>query len=740
MAEQWRDKVNEVIRYFPWYQDLIGNEHVNYSLEQLPLMTSDLLDTHYYNNEPDASLAVYRTLGTSTGRRKSIVYSEEDEQHYIDIKTRLFGELLQRSGCTRALADMGTGHAANTALAIFARLGLVNSSIPFELPVEQHIERIQAFQPDLLYTMPSILDHIVYAAEDPRAFGIRKIILVGEIATREWQQNMARLFGLKPQDITDTYGSIEIGTIAYYSHELGRYLLADGIVAEAVGTEIVGEGLDPLASGEGILVLTSSVRKLLPALRFVTYDVVRDFRTVQVDGVERQSFQSIVKRVGRELKHGEKISIYDIEQVVYRHLQQARVRVGVSHNALSVYIQSRSAAPSCVPVIREEIRACIPEIGLMIANHLLDDIEVILTADDRELAGGQVKNKKLYYRKDQTEPQTVEQRAEPQLTSGILSAIGHTPLLKLDNLFAASGFSVYAKMELMNPGGSAKDRPALRMIREAWKEGLIGPGTVIIESSSGNMAISLAMICKQLGMTFISVVDARTTGMNLQMLNALGAAIDFIDRPDPETGEFLPARLKRVQQLLKEIPGSYWPNQYANPNNYLSHYDTTMPEIVKELVQVDYLFCSVSTCGTINGLAEYVKDKGLRTRIVAVDAEGSVIFGGHPKKRHFPGLGAGIVPPLCRLDLIDRIVHVADVDMVKGCRALARRESILAGASSGAVLAAIRQLKEEIPPGAVCTAILHDKGERYLDTVYSDTWVQSQFGAELSVADEEFLP
>lgn len=130
-------------------------------------MTSDLLDIHYYNNEPDASHAVYRTSGTSTGRRKSIVYSEEDEQHYIDIKTRLFEKLLQGSGCARALADMGTGHAANTALAIFARLGLANSSIPFELPVEQHIERIQAFQPDLLYTMPSILDHIVYAAEDP---------------------------------------------------------------------------------------------------------------------------------------------------------------------------------------------------------------------------------------------------------------------------------------------------------------------------------------------------------------------------------------------------------------------------------------------------------------------------------------------------------------------------------------------------------------------------------------------
>lgn len=230
------------------------------------------------------------------------------------------------------------------------------------------------------------------------------------------------------------------------------------------------------------------------------------------------------------------------------------------------------------------------------------------------------------------------------IQDGILSTIGKTPLIKLDNLFQNSEFEVYAKMELLNPGGSAKDRPALRMIHEAWKEGKIGPGTTIIESSSGNMAISLAMICQYLGLRFISVVDPRTTTTNLQILKALTAKIDFVSEPDPETGEYLPARLNRVQRLLEEIPGSYWPNQYANANNYLSHYHTTMKEIVTELGEVDYLFCSVSTCGTIRGLAEYVRDQGLKTKIVAVDAEGSTIFGGNKEKRRFPGLGAGIVP------------------------------------------------------------------------------------------------
>ncbi|MNB97986.1 putative siderophore biosynthesis protein SbnA [compost metagenome] len=724
--DKLQDKVLEVIGVFPWYKELIGSGQTNDSLQNLPLMTSETLETHYYTQSAaDPSLAVYRTSGTSSGRRKAILYSEEDEKHYIDIKTRLFGELIAGSGCTRAMADMGTGHAANTALTIFERLGLENSAIPFELPIEQHIERIRAFKPDLLYTMPSILDHIVYAADDPRAFGIRKIILVGEIATPEWQRNMARLFGIDPRDITDTYGSIEIGTIAYYSHDLGRYILADGIYAEGIGTQELGGELRPLGADESILVLTSSVRKMLPAVRFVTYDVIRDFRPVMVGGVMKQSFGSIVKRVGRELKHGEKISLYDIEQVVYRHLEDAIIRVKVRNNALTVSIKSKSADHSTVPVIREELRECIPEIGMMIRGHLLNDIEVILAAGDEPLESGQVKNKKLYYQKE-------KDRAELNRGGGILSAIGNTPLIKLSNLFGSSGFEVYAKMELLNPGGSAKDRPALRMIEEAWKEGAIGPGTAIIESSSGNMAISLAMICKYLGMHFISVVDPRTTAANLQILQALDAKIDVVPDPDPDTGEFLPARLKRVQQLLAEIPGSFWPNQYANPNNYLSHYHTTMQEIVTELGRVDYVFCSVSTCGTIRGLAEYARDHGLGTRIVAVDAEGSIIFGGNKGPRRFPGLGAGIVPPFCRTDLIDRIVHVSDSDIVKGCRALAQKESILAGASSGGIIAAVQQMEQEVAPGSVCAVIVHDKGERYLDTVYSDSWIQSQFGQSFS--------
>lgn len=313
-------------------------------------------------------------------------------------------------------------------------------------------------------------------------------------------------------------------------------------------------------------------------------------------------------------------------------------------------------------------------------------------------------------------------------SEGLWPAIGNTPLVKLSRLFDSGRLQVHAKLELMNPSGSAKDRPALRMMRQAWEDRKIGPGSVIIESSSGNLAISLAMICKYMGLRFISVIDPRTTENNIRILEALGAQIDYVSEPDPKTGEYLPARLDRVKQLHVAIPGSYWTNQYANPDNYMAHYHTTMREIVDQLDRVDYLFCGVSTCGTIRGCGEYARAHSPATRIVAVDSLHSTIFGGSEGKRRFPGLGAGIAPPLCKPDLIDQVIHVDDQAIVAGCRMLAHKESILAGASSGGVIAALKQVEYELPAGSVCAVILHDRGERYLDTVYSDDWVTRELG------------
>ncbi|WP_138754986.1 2,3-diaminopropionate biosynthesis protein SbnA [Paenibacillus sinopodophylli] len=314
--------------------------------------------------------------------------------------------------------------------------------------------------------------------------------------------------------------------------------------------------------------------------------------------------------------------------------------------------------------------------------------------------------------------------------NSLLSIIGNTPLVQLNKLFANNrGIKIYAKLELLNPGGSAKDRSAARIIQKAWEEGLIGPGSVIIESSSGNMAISLAAICSYLDMTFISVIDPKTTQQNIRIMRTYGAKVELVTEADSETGEFLPARLNRVKQLLANIPGSYWPNQYANENNYLSHYEGTMREVMEELGHVDYIVGGVSTCGTMLGCAQYVRDYKLPTQIVAVDAAGSVILGGMNGNRKFPGLGAGIVPPFGQSKFMDRAIKVADCDMVAGCRMLVAKESILAGPSSGAVIHAMRSIENELPDEAVCVVIIHDRGERYMDTVYNEEWVERQFGA-----------
>lgn len=311
---------------------------------------------------------------------------------------------------------------------------------------------------------------------------------------------------------------------------------------------------------------------------------------------------------------------------------------------------------------------------------------------------------------------------------GVLSAVGNTPLVELKNFMAGTRFQLYAKLEGFNPGGSMKDRPAMRMIEQGLRSGFINPGAVIIESSSGNMGIGLAQACSYYGLQFICVVDPKTTPQNIRLLQVYGAEIDLVAEPDPETGEFLKARIDRVKSLLGSIENSFWPNQYANENNSDAHHQT-MDEIVSALGRkVDFLFCAVSTCGTLRGCSEYVRKHKLNTKVIAVDAKGSVIFNSPKAKRLIPGHGAAVRPQLFRDDLASECVHVTDLDTVVGCRRLVRREAILAGGSSGAVLMAVYYYQDRIRPGSNCVVILPDRGERYLDTIYSDLWVTEHFG------------
>jgi N-(2-amino-2-carboxyethyl)-L-glutamate synthase len=314
------------------------------------------------------------------------------------------------------------------------------------------------------------------------------------------------------------------------------------------------------------------------------------------------------------------------------------------------------------------------------------------------------------------------------LSNGILSAVGKTPLVSLDNIFPSDDMRLYAKLEMLNPGGSIKDRAALSMVLDGYAQGRIGPNTTIIESSSGNLGVGLAQVCSYLRLRFICVVDARTTQTNLSILKAYGAQVEVVEEPDPASGDLLTARIRRVKSLCETIEDSFWVNQYSNLMNARAHYQT-MGEIVNSLHgTVDYLFVATSTCGTLRGCCEYVSASGLHTKVIAVDAVGSVIFGQSPKKRLIPGHGTSRMPELYQDGLEHAYIHVTDLECVVGCFRLLHSEAILAGGSSGGVISAVAKYRKLIPAGATCVVVLCDRGERYLDTIYSEAWVRKHFG------------
>lgn len=314
------------------------------------------------------------------------------------------------------------------------------------------------------------------------------------------------------------------------------------------------------------------------------------------------------------------------------------------------------------------------------------------------------------------------------ITENILETIGKTPLVRLNKIYADCGFQAFAKLEALNPGGSLKDRPAHNIIRKALRHGLIHADSTIIESSSGNMGIGLAQACAYHNLRFICVVDPKTTAQNIAIMKAFGATVDVVTRPDPETGEFLPMRIMRVKELVRQIPGSFWPDQYSNAANAEAHFDT-MREIATALNhKVDYLFCAVSTCGTLAGCVTYIREHQLSTKIWAVDAVGSALFGGRKAKRLIPGHGASVVPKLYAPNMEDAHIRVTDLECVRGCRRLVSEEAILAGGSSGAIVSAVDKVKAAIPKNSTCVLIFPDRGERYLDTIYCDAWVRKQFG------------
>jgi cysteine synthase A len=317
----------------------------------------------------------------------------------------------------------------------------------------------------------------------------------------------------------------------------------------------------------------------------------------------------------------------------------------------------------------------------------------------------------------------------------ILDAVGGTPIVRLDALWPDTGVELYAKLEMLNPGGSTKDRPALRMVREALASGRIQPGGLLIESSSGNMALGLAQACQVHGVRLIVVVDEKTPDDTRRLLTVLGATVDCVTAPDPATGQWLIARLARVQALLAEHPGSVWTDQYHNLDNPRSHEDGTAREVMEALGEPDAVLVAVSTCGTVSGFRDYVRAKGLRTRVIAVDVENSALFGRAAGPRPIPGIGSSLQPAFFAPEEVE-VRHVSTRATVGGCWLLARREAFVAGGSAGAVVVAARRVANELPKGSRVAMVLVDRGERYLDTVYDPVWVERELGSVSQCIDE----
>jgi cysteine synthase len=293
-----------------------------------------------------------------------------------------------------------------------------------------------------------------------------------------------------------------------------------------------------------------------------------------------------------------------------------------------------------------------------------------------------------------------------------LDLITSTPVLRLNRVVPQGCGEIWAKLESFNPGGSVKDRICLAMIEDAERSGRLKPGATIIEPTSGNTGIGLALVCAVKGYKLILTMPDTMSEERRSLLSAYGA--ELVLTPDTRG---MHGAIRKAEEILAENPDYFMPQQFSNPANPEVHRRTTAPELLEQFERIDAFVAGVGTGGTITGVGEVLKQKRPGVQIVAVEPTSSpVLAGGEPGFHKIQGWGAGFVPEILNTEIYDEVIGVTDQEAARWTRRLAREEGILVGISAGGALAGAVQVAQRLGPGTVTVTIFADTGERYLTT------------------------
>jgi cysteine synthase A len=287
--------------------------------------------------------------------------------------------------------------------------------------------------------------------------------------------------------------------------------------------------------------------------------------------------------------------------------------------------------------------------------------------------------------------------------------IGNTPILKLNNLGVKEGVNLYAKLELMNPAGSVKDRVGAYMIKDAEERGILKKGGTIVDATAGNTGLGIAIAALNKGYRLIFAVPEKFSIEKQTLLRALGAEIVNTSREDGMLGAD-----RKAEEIIASIPGAISLKQFKNPANPRAHYETTGPEIYRQLDgKVDYFVAGAGSGGTYSGIVKYLKEQNENITGVLADPVGSIIGGGEHADYNIEGIGNDFIADTMDINLVDKVIKITDTEAFEASKELARREGIFAGSSSGAALAASLKLANEIGSGNIVTAF-PDRGDRYV--------------------------